>query len=327
MHDDAVALDCLAETEHARVILKRGTSAHQQLDVYQAARAQGATDGEALSAVVGWLARTTCAVDGARSRSGDRRRCGGVLRRASVAPAVDRDRAHRLGRRSSSVASAGGIDRVGQAEFRQTTARVIRQSRGTWPAVAPSGTGRTQPTGRRRPVTIAGQLPSPDAPAPRPIAFRSRARPPTLPMRRSRCPTTSMRAATQPVSSRSPTDAGNEWQRGTRDAKTRDEAWAVPAGSGDSQNRSSPRSTLGVSTWRTSNAAPRCARSRLLARGSPQQRGARLYQSTICHAAMECARCNRAHVQRIVKAAIAQRSRSCTSSKKRDRVQRGSPLI
>jgi glutamate---cysteine ligase / carboxylate-amine ligase len=59
--DDAVALDCLAETEHARVILKRGTSAHQQQDIYQAARKQGATDSEALSAVVGWLARTTCA--------------------------------------------------------------------------------------------------------------------------------------------------------------------------------------------------------------------------------------------------------------------------
>ena len=56
-HDDAVALDCLAETEHARVLLKRGTSAHQQVDVYQTARSQGATDGEALSAVVGWLVR------------------------------------------------------------------------------------------------------------------------------------------------------------------------------------------------------------------------------------------------------------------------------
>ena len=62
-HDDAVALDCLAEIEHARVILKRGTSAHRQQDVYQTARRQGATDGEALSAVVGWLAKTTCAVD------------------------------------------------------------------------------------------------------------------------------------------------------------------------------------------------------------------------------------------------------------------------
>jgi carboxylate-amine ligase len=61
VREDAEALDCLAETEHARVILKRGTSAHQQLDVYQTARSQGATDGEALSAVVGWLATTTSA--------------------------------------------------------------------------------------------------------------------------------------------------------------------------------------------------------------------------------------------------------------------------
>jgi carboxylate-amine ligase len=60
--EDAIALDCLSETEHARVLLKRGTSAHQQLSVYQTARSQGATDGEALSAVVGWLAQTTCAV-------------------------------------------------------------------------------------------------------------------------------------------------------------------------------------------------------------------------------------------------------------------------
>ncbi len=59
--DDAAALDCLAETEHARALIKRGTSAHQQVDVYQTARSQGATDGEALSAVVGWLAKTTCA--------------------------------------------------------------------------------------------------------------------------------------------------------------------------------------------------------------------------------------------------------------------------
>ena len=62
IRDDAVALGCLAETEHARVILKRGTSAHQQQEVYQMARRQGATDSEALSAVVGWLAKTTCAV-------------------------------------------------------------------------------------------------------------------------------------------------------------------------------------------------------------------------------------------------------------------------
>ncbi len=62
IREDAIALDCLAETEHARTLLKRGTSAHQQMDVYQAARDQGATDSEALSAVVAWLAKTTCAV-------------------------------------------------------------------------------------------------------------------------------------------------------------------------------------------------------------------------------------------------------------------------
>ncbi len=60
--EHAIALDCLPETEHARTLLKRGTSAHQQLAVYQTARSQGATDSEALSAVVGWLAKTTCAV-------------------------------------------------------------------------------------------------------------------------------------------------------------------------------------------------------------------------------------------------------------------------
>jgi carboxylate-amine ligase len=59
IREDAIALDCLAEVEHARKLLKRGTSAHQQMDVYQAARDQGATDGEALSAVVAWLVKTT----------------------------------------------------------------------------------------------------------------------------------------------------------------------------------------------------------------------------------------------------------------------------
>jgi glutamate---cysteine ligase / carboxylate-amine ligase len=62
VHEDAAALGCLAETEHARKLIKRGTSAHQQVEVYQAARAQGATDSEALSAVVGWLVKTTCQV-------------------------------------------------------------------------------------------------------------------------------------------------------------------------------------------------------------------------------------------------------------------------
>lgn len=62
VREDAAALDCRAETEHARKLLRRGTSAHQQLEVYHSARRQGATDSEALSAVVSWLARTTAAV-------------------------------------------------------------------------------------------------------------------------------------------------------------------------------------------------------------------------------------------------------------------------
>jgi carboxylate-amine ligase len=61
VREDAIALDCLAETEHARALLRRGTSAHQQLEAYQSARAQGATDSEALSAVVSWLMKTTAA--------------------------------------------------------------------------------------------------------------------------------------------------------------------------------------------------------------------------------------------------------------------------
>jgi carboxylate-amine ligase len=61
VREDAIALDCLAPTEHARTLLRRGTSAHQQVDLYHSARSQGATDSEALSAVVAWLARTTCA--------------------------------------------------------------------------------------------------------------------------------------------------------------------------------------------------------------------------------------------------------------------------
>jgi carboxylate-amine ligase len=59
IREDAEALDCLKEIEHVRTILKRGTSAHQQMDVYQTARLQGATDSEALSAVVGWLVKVT----------------------------------------------------------------------------------------------------------------------------------------------------------------------------------------------------------------------------------------------------------------------------
>ena len=44
---------------HARKILTRGTSAHRQLAVYDEARQRGASDREALKAVVGFLINET----------------------------------------------------------------------------------------------------------------------------------------------------------------------------------------------------------------------------------------------------------------------------
>lgn len=61
VRDDAEALDCTAEVEHAREILRRGTSAHRQLHVYSAARAAGADQAEALRAVVDTLIADTMA--------------------------------------------------------------------------------------------------------------------------------------------------------------------------------------------------------------------------------------------------------------------------
>jgi carboxylate-amine ligase len=57
--EDATALGCLSEVEHARTILKRGTSAHRQVRVYDEAKARGASEREALIAVVDWLIRET----------------------------------------------------------------------------------------------------------------------------------------------------------------------------------------------------------------------------------------------------------------------------
>ncbi len=55
IHVDALALDCVAEVEHARTILTRGTSAHRQIEVYEKAVAEGAERKEALKAVVDLL--------------------------------------------------------------------------------------------------------------------------------------------------------------------------------------------------------------------------------------------------------------------------------
>ena len=56
---DAERLDCVAEIEHARVILKRGTSAHRQIAVFDEAMKGGAGKQEALKAVVDWLVEET----------------------------------------------------------------------------------------------------------------------------------------------------------------------------------------------------------------------------------------------------------------------------
>ena len=61
VREDAAALGCLRELEHLETILERGTSAHRQIKTYEAARAAGASEREALQAVVDFLVRETMA--------------------------------------------------------------------------------------------------------------------------------------------------------------------------------------------------------------------------------------------------------------------------
>ena len=56
---DAEHFHCTEELEHARTILQRGTSAHRQLRTYHEAKQSGATDHEALVAVVDQLIQET----------------------------------------------------------------------------------------------------------------------------------------------------------------------------------------------------------------------------------------------------------------------------
>jgi carboxylate-amine ligase len=56
---DARHFGCLREAQHARDILARGTSAHRQLAVYEAALREGGTQQQALAAVVDWLVTET----------------------------------------------------------------------------------------------------------------------------------------------------------------------------------------------------------------------------------------------------------------------------
>ncbi len=58
---DAEALNCVAEIEHTRTICERGTSADRQLATYRSALEEGATEDEALTAVVHALIADTIA--------------------------------------------------------------------------------------------------------------------------------------------------------------------------------------------------------------------------------------------------------------------------
>jgi len=57
--EDAQALDCVEEVKHAKTILSRGTSSHNQLAVFQRAVDAGADRHEALIQVVDWLMTET----------------------------------------------------------------------------------------------------------------------------------------------------------------------------------------------------------------------------------------------------------------------------
>lgn len=59
IREDAQFFGCVAEVEHARAILDRGTSAHWQVKVHEEAIADGASKEEALKAVVDMLVRET----------------------------------------------------------------------------------------------------------------------------------------------------------------------------------------------------------------------------------------------------------------------------
>jgi carboxylate-amine ligase len=59
VQEDAEALGCVEELNHARTILDRGTSADTQLDIYHKAISAGAENHEALEQVVDWLIAET----------------------------------------------------------------------------------------------------------------------------------------------------------------------------------------------------------------------------------------------------------------------------
>ena len=61
VRQDAEALGCIAEIDHLRTIMERGTSAHRQVETMEAALADGASEQEALEEVVRFLVAETVA--------------------------------------------------------------------------------------------------------------------------------------------------------------------------------------------------------------------------------------------------------------------------
>ncbi len=57
--EDAKALGCVDEVKHAQTIMKRGTSADRQIACYEKALAEGASEEEALKAIVDALLEET----------------------------------------------------------------------------------------------------------------------------------------------------------------------------------------------------------------------------------------------------------------------------
>jgi carboxylate-amine ligase len=61
VREDAAELGCLRELEHLDTLVRRGTSAHRQIRIHDEARAAGASEREALLAVVEFLIKETSA--------------------------------------------------------------------------------------------------------------------------------------------------------------------------------------------------------------------------------------------------------------------------
>jgi carboxylate-amine ligase len=57
--EDADALGCKKEVQHVKTVLKRGTSAERQIKCFDAAKAKGMSEEDALKAVVDELLKET----------------------------------------------------------------------------------------------------------------------------------------------------------------------------------------------------------------------------------------------------------------------------